>query len=337
MSHHPFFGCWRDAPPRALHWQKGGEGPMPISGSTHYAAAVEMLAGVSPDATCYAAAGLRATEATHGNPGKFAELVEGIRAHGWQGGRVSVGINRRGQLVLTDGMHRTAAAAALGLASIPITVVWRDESWWALLHGMKRLNGGAKLYHPIAHPDFGKWPAWRKDSPARVRIITELLSSHDARRVVDLGCHSGVIACGLARAGLQVLGLDVNPHAVEAATHLAAMAGIGADGRAVFRLSEAVPQLEATDAVVCLSALNHQWATGAAETTGAAILQAIGQAAGLLITDCPVPGDPVAGDSARWTDPGQVCGWIEGHLGGSARVAAGAGSELQRPLITWNR
>jgi len=333
-----FYGIWRDADPAKIFWQQANQGPTPIQESVHYRGAVEMLAGTGPSETCYAAAGMRDSKGhTQGKPAEFAALIKSI-GNGWAGKRVRVWINRRGELVLTDGMHRTAAAAATGLASIPVTVVARDEDWWRFLYALKELNSGVKLYQPVDHPDT-MWPCWRKDTDERARIIGEAIrEAHgDCADVIDLGCHTGTLSCALARQGFYVTGFDLKARAIEAASMMAGMTHIGGEGRALFaRQRKSVPDMGPADAVVCLSAINHQWHKGHENTTGADILKACLSSAPMLILDCPIDADPVGGFHP-WTDPALVIEWIGQHVEGRGRILAPVSATLQRTLILWER
>lgn len=328
MSNDPMFGCWIDCPPSRLWWQCGDEGPKRLGKSPTFAAALQILAGEEP--TRY-----QGDAAPSHGPEQFTTLVESLKDHGWRGPRVSAWINRRGEIVLTDGMHRSAAALALEMETIPVAIVARDEDWWKVKHALKKLNGGVKLYQPVDHPDL-RWPAWRKDTDARARIIGGYLRDSEVQRVADIGCHSGALALALARQGLEVTGYDTNPLAVAAAQALAPCSDIGGEGRATFEVSAKVPPLGELDAVVMLSALNHRWERE--DWEGARdIVAAIFAAAPLLVFDCPAPGDPVAG-GGKWTDPEQVLAWMAKTAGpGDGFVLAERGAELQRTLLVYEK
>ena len=333
MSTDPMFGCWIDVDPKRLWWQCGDHGPKRITEAPHYEAACQIVAGEEP--TAYRIK-KRSPGHVQGNMPAIKGLVRSLRK-GWnpKAPRPTAWINRRGEIVLTDGMHRSAIAAAVGLPRIPVAIVARDEDWWRVKHALKKLNGGVKLYQPVDHPDLA-WPAWRKDTGNRAEVIGDYLREHQAQQVADIGCHSGALSLALARQGFTVTGYDHNELAIKAAQALAPMTDIGGEGRARFEVSGLVPQLPELDAVVMLSALNHCWAKGHWQVAED-IVTAIFQAAPRLVFDCPTSGDPVAGDG-DFTDPNHVLSWMAEAAGkGKGRILAPRGEMLQRTLLVWER
>jgi len=289
---------------------------------------------MAPDETVYAAEVPDSGSAnTHGKPDVFAALISSM-AHGWEakGRFIIAGINRRGEIVIHDGFHRSAAALAVGMPEVPVSIHFCDEDWVALKHALVKLNKGCRLYQPVDHPEFRTWPCWRKDTAARVEAIADVLPGN---LIADVGCHSGAVSLGLARFGFTVKGYDINEKAIGVARRLAPMTDIG--GPAFFEKRSGLLPGHKYDAVVCLSALNHQWRKGEAMGKGRQLLRSFFAAAPLLVLDCPAPGDPVAGDG-EWTDPERVFRWIEDcGIGGSGRVIGQRGDELQRPLLVWER
>lgn len=316
-------------PPALLHWQDGDRGPRPLEESAHARGARQILQGWPPDGTDYARAVTDQQAGCHGKPSAFAELVRGMKRDGWEGKPIIGWINRRGEVVIHDGWHRSAAAWACELDHVPVAVHGRDEDWIAFRHSVVKLNGGRKLYQPIAHPDFG-WHCWRKDTARRIALISRWLTDEGATTVCDLGCHSGAISHGLTRAGLSVVGIDQNEQAVKVARMGAGMTYFGGGDRVGFVVGSEPTR---ADAVVCLSAINHALVTDQAKAD--ALLAIIRERAHLLVTDCPTPGDPVGGDT-EWADPTRMCSWLEA-AGWSVALTHQRGADLQRTLIYCRR
>lgn len=100
------------------------------------------------------------------------------------------------------------------------------------------------------------------------RLLVEIFSALNARRLIDLGCGSGETAAYLADAGFDVLGIDPSPEAIEAACRqggtgrqfeIATAEGLAGDPRRF-------------DGAVFLNALHHV----APDRMEAAVLAALG-------------------------------------------------------------
>jgi ubiquinone/menaquinone biosynthesis C-methylase UbiE len=97
----------------------------------------------------------------------------------------------------------------------------------------------------------GAYASWRATSLGSIterieqRLILELTGELEARRVVDVGCGDGALACALASHGADVTGIDPDPAMLVAAQSRAALAGV----RATF-LEGRVEQLPFPDASV---------------------------------------------------------------------------------------
>ncbi len=319
-------------PPSMLFWQDYDQGPRPLETSAHAIGAKQIVDGMNPMKTAYAEAYGGAGEhqsGVHGAPREFATLITSIRSAGWSGSGIIGWINRRGEIVIHDGIHRSAAAMALGLESIPVSIHGRDEDWIAFRLAVKALNDGKHhLYQPIFHPDFDCWPCWRKDTRARIDQIVEWLRSVDVRTVCDLGCHAGTISHGLGRADFDVIGIDQNPLAVRVADKARIMTGLGSN--AGFKVGSLPAE---ADAVVCLSAINHALVTDMAKAD--TLLEDIGRCCHYLVTDCPTPGDPVGGKT-DWSDPERMIAWLE-TSGWLLLDRKDRGAELQRTLLFFER
>ncbi|HVV87592.1 MAG TPA: class I SAM-dependent methyltransferase [Kofleriaceae bacterium] len=72
------------------------------------------------------------------------------------------------------------------------------------------------LYTESAHAWVRDQPTSLSDFTARPRVL-ELCGDLRGRRVLDLGCGEGYVARQLARAGAQVLGIDLSPGMIEQA------------------------------------------------------------------------------------------------------------------------
>lgn len=337
-----FYFGWISSPPGRLYVQQLAGCEMvckPVTESTHFETARRVLAGEDIASTEYASA-----LDQWATPQEFSTLIESMRTKGYDPDperRITVAINARGQLVILDGLHRAATALALGLDSVPLTVLYRAEEWQTLRLLLVSINKRLGLYQPIDHPDLA-WPVHRTDTAARVELIHEALIGQGARAGVDLACHTGALTFGLASKGLSVLGLDTDPDTVRVADMLRGIDGVGHD-HAAFGLTSPVLSLPPwacglRDFVVCFSLLNHHWADPGRLAEGAEIFRACVRTAPLIFLDAPAPGDEIGGDS-EFTDPSNVfvwCGQID--PGGEGRIVALRGTRgLQRDLLVWRR
>ena len=332
------FGRNIDVPPSRLWVQQGGNGLLPLAETTHVHAAQAILAGEDPHNTAYAQEHRRQSKGhIEGQPAAFAELVQSMALEGWKDGeRIKVAINDCGQVVITDGLHRAAAAYAALRARVPVEIVYRHERWQALKYALMEANGGVKLYQPIDHPDFASWPTWRADTAARAKTIVASLPKNRPLYGVDLGCNAGALTLALAREQIVMYGYDTDLRVVRAARLVANMEHIGAD-HAFFYQSAEVPALLEVDFVVCLSLLNHYQADPQRQAAGQAIFRACVRAAPLIFLDAPAPDDPVGG-STEFVDPEAVFAWCKAAgVSGRGKVIAKRGEELQRPLLMWRR
>lgn len=319
-----FFSVHIDTPPARLWCQDSDGGPpLPL---------VEMVAlrARKPDGPW------RADECA--TPEVTQALRESIARNGWSDdSRVLVAIDPRGRCVLTDGFHRASAALAEGLPTIPACVVYRSSEWGALRYALLGVGGGVPtLYQPVEHPDFAAWPCWRTDTAERVRVIGGYLRASGPRAVVDLACHTGALARGLARAGCSVTGLDTDATTVKAARMLKTMDGEAATG-VDFDQCTPLPDIPCADAVVVLSLLNHHWTDGR-DAEGREVFRRCLAAAPLVILDAPAPGDPVGGSSPFADSPAEVFRWCAGvDPGGTGEVLAPRSDALQRTILAWHR
>src|SRR5438105_122052 len=81
----------------------------------------------------------------------------------------------------------------------------------------------------------GDYVDWRHiEYRPPVEMLPHALLPHlrPGATVLDVGCHSGTVACFLAEQGASVLGIDINAEAIVRARRRAAEAGL--NGRAQF-------------------------------------------------------------------------------------------------------
>jgi 2-polyprenyl-3-methyl-5-hydroxy-6-metoxy-1,4-benzoquinol methylase len=315
-----------DVPPSLIYYQLGKDGPVPIRDCVWSIGASEMLSGVSPEKTCYAAEIKdQLGNGCHGRPAKFLELIESLK-QGWDRTKPNIqgAINRRGEIVLHNGAHRTGAAIALGIDTIPVDICFRDEDWVRFRHSVSELNGGFKLYQSIPHPDFDVWPCWRRDTQDRLKVILDVLPS-DKMSICDVGCHSGVLSHGMARAGYTVIGVDQDSRAVDVARQMSSMTYLGSKN-ARFINASFHAELGLFDAVVCLSALNHAFIRGRGER----MLRDICKSR-FVILDIPEKGDPIGGDT-EMSDPSFFQRWVINTVGGTINQIE---SQCMRKMFVW--
>ena len=347
-----FFRKFMNVPPGMLMWQDQDH-LSSLCVSPHVAFATAVLAGEGVDQTAYVQGHTMTWDenTTEGQPGAFKTLIQSMKETGWDGFPIRIAIDGAGHLVITDGLHRSAAALGVGLATIPCEVVYRDVKWLALKQVVLALGDGEpKLYQPLPHPDFEDWPVWRHDTEVRAGVILQYLRRiHGQGKVlrgIDLGCNTGTLTCRIARGtedlSVQMTGLDVELRAVQVANWQAGW--MAAD--AYFRTSIEVPDLDdpcwddGLDFVVCLSLLNHYQCDPDRQRVGFELFDVCLQAP-LVFLDAPAPGDPVGGDS-KFTDPAEVFKWCAqadpaGH-GEIVGIMSNAHSDgLQRPLLAWHR
>jgi 2-polyprenyl-6-hydroxyphenyl methylase/3-demethylubiquinone-9 3-methyltransferase len=93
-------------------------------------------------------------------------------------------------------------------------------------------------------------------NPARLRFIRER-AGLDGARVVDVGCGGGILSEALARAGAEVIGLDVSERALAVARLHLYESGLEVDYRegTVEALADEEPGT--ADVVTCLEMLEH--------------------------------------------------------------------------------
>ena len=95
---------------------------------------------------------------------------------------------------------------------------------------------------------------------AEARECFRLLDLAEGRSVLEVACGSGGVTCRMAsETGATCVGIDINPHGIEAATAKAIEQGLGK--RVSFRIHNAAERLpfahQSFDAVFCNDSINH--------------------------------------------------------------------------------
>lgn len=319
-------------------WYQSDVNLVPAGETLHARAARAIREGVRPEETDYAIACRDHPYRTDGRCG--GEVIAGLlRALETGAGlpHIKTAIDARGRIVIADGIHRAAAALALG-RELDAEVVYRDQTWIAFRYAVWRFHGNTtRLYQPVDHPDI-PWPCWRRDTQRRA----ELVHAHvpEGATGIDLACNAGGLTCALARHGHPMTGLDIDAHGVRAATLRARMARIGTEGGATarFEVCDDIPTLAPADFAVCFSLLNHHVVDGR-DAIGQEIFRRLVACAPVVFLDAPAPRDEVGGDT-HFSDPEVFLRWCRdtGAPGGGVVLARHrADPLLQRDLLQWRR
>ena len=134
---------------------------------------------------------------------------------------------------------------------------------------------------------------------AEAREWWSLLRLDAASRVLEVGCGSGGLTCRLAaETGASAVGVDINPHGIDAASAAAQRQGVSS--RASFQLVDAGNRLPfadgSFDAIFCNDAINHLPRRGELFADWHRVLKTGGR---LLFTDPIVVTGPVTGEELR--------------------------------------
>jgi 2-polyprenyl-3-methyl-5-hydroxy-6-metoxy-1,4-benzoquinol methylase len=335
-----FFGYHLNYPTPELKFQTE-QGLKSLWDSTHFVSASAILNGADPTETPYAARKQTWNDdSTEGHPDRFAQLIRDIQQNGVTT-RIKIAINDRGEAIITDGLHRSGAALALGLKTVPVEIVYRHERWIRLKHLLHQINNGVTLYQPIEHPDFACWPCWRKDSAARVEAINDFLLSKGVApgaSGMDIGCHTGYVTRGLAAHGFYMKGYDIDGRAIEAAEIITEMMTEGLEGIVEFRKSDwrNSDLLVMTAFIVVLSVLNHFMVDPQRSGEGRRMFSDFvnNTNAQYIFLDAPTKGDPVGGDT-EFVDPEKVFEWCASSGARGAPIAVIQNDQLMRPILVW--
>lgn len=94
-------------------------------------------------------------------------------------------------------------------------------------------------------------------NPARMAWIERQAGTLRGRRVADIGCGGGILSESLARAGAEVVAIDLAADAVDAAREHAAAAELDIDYRVQAAEDLAADEAGSFDVVTCLEMLEH--------------------------------------------------------------------------------
>ncbi|MBP1148837.1 MULTISPECIES: bifunctional 2-polyprenyl-6-hydroxyphenol methylase/3-demethylubiquinol 3-O-methyltransferase UbiG [unclassified Methylocaldum] len=109
------------------------------------------------------------------------------------------------------------------------------DRWWDL-------DGEFKTLHAV--------------NPLRIQFIRSF-AELEGKRVVDVGCGGGILSEGLARAGAQVVGIDLAEELLDIAKSHADESGIEADYRRISAEALAEAEPGSFDIVTCMEMLEH--------------------------------------------------------------------------------
>jgi len=93
-------------------------------------------------------------------------------------------------------------------------------------------------------------------NPLRMRYIERIIPLRGAR-ILDVGCGGGILSEAMARAGAQVLGIDLAPEVLAVAELHALESGISVEYAAVAAEDMARQRAAAFDLVTCMELLEH--------------------------------------------------------------------------------
>ncbi|MGH8184154.1 MAG: bifunctional 2-polyprenyl-6-hydroxyphenol methylase/3-demethylubiquinol 3-O-methyltransferase UbiG [Rhodanobacteraceae bacterium] len=118
-----------------------------------------------------------------------------------------------------------------------------------------------KLAHRWWDPD-GESRPLHDLNPVRLAFVAERMTLHGAR-VADIGCGGGLLSEALAKAGAQVIAIDLAPEVIEVAklhvheTNAGLPAPLAIDYRLCASHDLAVSEPAAFDAVCCMEMIEH--------------------------------------------------------------------------------
>jgi 2-polyprenyl-6-hydroxyphenyl methylase/3-demethylubiquinone-9 3-methyltransferase len=93
-------------------------------------------------------------------------------------------------------------------------------------------------------------------NPLRLRYVERAVSL-PGKRALDVGCGGGILSEAMARAGAQVLGIDLSPSVLDVAELHALEGKVAVDYRAVAAEELAQERPAAFDLVTCMEMLEH--------------------------------------------------------------------------------
>ena len=138
---------------------------------------------------------------------------------------ITVHIKSDGKIWVQDGFHRLFCADYIGYKkAIPVSLAHVDPKFKAIESLMLKLGSGKNTYHPIEHPYFRGWNAWRADTPARLSAILSKLG--DAKTILDIGACEGHFSINLAARGHDVTAIEASPERAKVLKFFADLRGV---------------------------------------------------------------------------------------------------------------
>jgi len=170
---------------------------------------------------------------------------------------IVIKIGGDGKIFVQDGYHRLFCADYIGYKkAIPVSLANVDPKFKAIENLMLKLGSGKNTYHPVEHPYFRGWNAWRADTPARFRTI--LAKLEDAKTILDIGAAEGYFSNNLAVKGYDVTAIEVSPERAKVLKFFSDLRGVSfpiivEDWRGYCERTE-----KEFDATIFLSTFHHQ-------------------------------------------------------------------------------
>lgn len=140
---------------------------------------------------------------------KYIKIYEKIKLDGTFN-PIEVRATHDGKYEITDGLHRTAVAYALGYKKVPIIIESVDENLLKLMKSLRDAyprEGQKVLYTPIDHPVFSDWKVLRDDT--RWQLIKNEFSWR-GKRILDIGSYTGYFSHKIAKLGRSVIGIEID-------------------------------------------------------------------------------------------------------------------------------
>lgn len=167
-------------------------------------------------------------------------------------------IKNNGKIFVQDGYHRLFCADYIGYKkAIPVSLASVGQNFRAIEKLLLKLGGGKPYtYHPISHPYFRNWKAWRIDTPARYRAILAKLG--DAKTVLDIGSCEGYFSINLAAKGYDVTAIELHPDRAKVLEFFAKLRGVNFPIVVEDWASYCSRTEKEFDAIIFLSTFHHQ-------------------------------------------------------------------------------
>jgi len=170
---------------------------------------------------------------------------------------ITIHIRHDGKIWVQDGYHRLFCADYISYKkAIPVSLAHADSKFKTIESIMLKLGSGKNTYHPIEHPYFRGWNAWRADTPARFRAILSNLG--DAKTVLDIGACEGHFSINLAARGHDVTAIEAHPDRAKVLKFFADLRGVKLEIAVEDWASYCARTDNEFDAIIFLSTFHHQ-------------------------------------------------------------------------------